>query len=232
MNQDFSLAAYILVGVFFCFSLRAEDGDSAASATSFVFPGGPQAVTVENFVALKSNSPFRRALDLSESLSLTGVARIEGNLFVTLLERETKKTRVVSSSADEEGWRLVEVGGNEAELETVTAQVAIAGGEIFSVRYQERQLKPETANASGRSGSSNGGGKPPVPERDFREGVSGDGFRGPPPPGIVKKLSQLRADDRNRIIQQIGEIRDRGVSSEQRQVIFVRMVDRALQQKR
>jgi hypothetical protein len=194
--------------------------------------GIPQSVSEASFAELKAHPPFSRSLDLSDSIILTGVARVGGTLYATLFEKETEVTRIVSSASNQEGWKLVQLGGNEAELETVTATVSISGGEVFSVRYNQEQLQPGPGASRGAPGGSKSGEKPPKPERDYREGVTGDGFRGPTPPDLVRKLSMLKEDDRNRIIHEIKVIRDKGVSSEERQVIFRRMVDRAVQQRR
>ena len=64
-------------------------------------------------------------------------------------------------------------------------------------------------------------------------GISGDGYRGRPRPNeLVEKLSKLNDDIRGRLIYQLGEMRSRGVSSEERQKAFVEMVDRAVQSRR
>lgn len=195
----------------------------------------PAPVGGEDFAPLVQTSPFLRSLDLSQSLQLTGVARINGELVATLRDRESKKTHLVSRDANDKGWRMVKVEGEQGQLETVTAEIAMAGGETFALRFDETQLRPTEAPIPGGKGSTNPGGPGGQPPRyaNFREGISGDGFRGPPPPELVKKLEQLNDSTRDRIIQQISEIRERGnVGSEERQKIFTRMVDEALQQRR
>lgn len=200
--------------------------------------GAPTAVSERDFDALKTNSPFLRSLDLSQSLILTGIARIEGDLYATLLDRETKETHVVSKAANPQGWRMVAVAGDQQDLETVTAQIAMANGEVFAVRFDEHQLKPGEA----KPGAGPGGPGPP-PQRgpdgrpvyaNFREGISGDGFRGPPPPEMVAKLEKLDERTRDRLIEGIREYRDKhpGVSSEDRQRLFTRMVDAELRRRR
>lgn len=195
----------------------------------------PAPVGGEDFAPLVQTSPFLRSLDLSQSLQLTGVARINGELVATLRDRESKKTHLVSRDANDKGWRMVKVEGEQGQLETVTAEIAMAGGETFALRFDETQLRPTEVPIPGGKGSTNPGGPGGQPPRyaNFREGISGDGFRGPPPPELVKKLEQLNDSTRDRIIQQISEIRERGnVGSEERQKIFTRMVDEALQQRR
>ncbi len=197
----------------------------------------PAPVTNEDFSALKASSPFLRSLDLSQSLILTGFARIKGDLFATLFDRETRQTHIVSRSSNEQGWRMVGVDGDQADLGTVTARIAVAGGEVFSVRFDENQLKPgEGKPGGGPNGTGGPGGTPGPPSSpsNYREGVSGDGFRGPPPPEIVDKLSRLTDEKREEVIRKIREIRDKNpeLGSEDRQGIFRKMLDRALEERR
>jgi len=221
-------------------SLLACVGLSGAVAQEFVSAETsaiPAPVTADDFAALKTSSPFLRSLDLSQTLKLTGVARIEGQLYATLVDRESKKTHLVTQAANPEGWRMVAVAGNQADLTTVTAEIAMASGEVFAVRYDETQLHPPE-NRPGAPGGSQGGpqrgpdGRPVY--ANFREGISGDGFRGPPPPEMVAKLEKLDEKARDRLIQGIREYRDKNpdVSSEDRQKLFTRMVDEELRRKR
>jgi len=221
-------------------SLLACVGLSGAVAQEFVSAETsaiPAPVTAEDFAALKTSSPFLRCLDLSQTLKLTGVARIEGQLYATLVDRDSKKTHLVTQAANPEGWRMVAVAGNQADLTTVTAEIAMASGEVFAVRYDETQLHPPESRP-GTPGGSQGGpqrgpdGRPVY--ANFREGISGDGFRGPPPPEMVAKLEKLDEKARDRLIQGIREYRDKNpdVSSEDRQKLFTRMVDEELRRKR
>lgn len=196
----------------------------------------PAPVSEEDFTALRTGSPFLRSLDLSQTLKLTGVARIEGQLYATLVDRESKKTHLVSQAANPEGWRMVAVGGDQADLTTVTAEIAMASGEVFAVRYDEQQLAPPAPLPGGPAGGGeirrDANGRPIY--TNFREGISGDGFRGPPPPEMVAKLEKLDDTTRERLIQGIREYREKNpnVSSEDRQRLFSRMVDEALQRRR
>lgn len=230
-TSGFRLALVVAAGS--AFGARSQEMGTPALHRSV-----PAAVTEKDFTALKTGSPFLRSLDLSQSLILTGFARIEGDLYATLLDRETKETHVVSKAANPQGWRMVAVAGNQNDLETVTAQIAMASGEVFAVRFDEQQLKPGEAKPGGGQG---GPGGPPQRGPDgrpvyanFREGISGDGFRGPPPPEMVAKLEKLDEKTRERLIQGIREYRDKNpdVSSEDRQRLFTRMVDEALRQRR
>jgi hypothetical protein len=196
----------------------------------------PAPVSEEDYNALKTSSPFLRSLDLSQTLRLTGVARIEGQLYATLVDRESKKTHLVSQAANPEGWRMVAVGGDQADLTTVTAEIAMASGEVFAVRYDEQQLAAPAPPPGGAAGGGqirrDANGRPIY--TNFREGISGDGFRGPPPPEMVAKLERLDDQTRERLIQGIREYRDKNpnVSSEDRQKLFSRMVDEGLRRRR
>lgn len=213
----------------------------AVSAEAQVVAQGPGApapagVTERDFEALRSTSPFRRTLNLSESLILTGIARVQGDLYATLYDLETKESHVVSQSANPQGWRMVGVAGDQTDLEKVTAQISVAGGEVFSVRFDERQLRPVDGRPPFRPGGAGGGGSTgerPMP-RDYKEGFSGDGYRGPPPPEILQKMEKLSESARNELIRGASEIREkyRDKSREERQAIFVRMLDQAVKDRR
>lgn len=228
-----TIASLLLASLLACVALRGAEAQEVASAEASAIPAP---VTADDFSALKTSSPFLRSLDLSQSLKLTGVARIEGQLYATLVDRESKKTHLVSQAANPEGWRMVAVAGNQADLTSVTAEIAMASGEVFAVRYDETQLHPP----ENRPGAPGGGGQVrrdangrPI-YTNFREGISGDGFRGPPPPEMVAKLEKLDEPTRERLIQGIREYRDKNpnVSSEDRQKLFTRMVDEELRRKR
>lgn len=207
--------------------------DAGDSSSPPVSPEGTAPATDEDFSALKTSSPFLRSLDLSESLILTGIARIKGDVFATLLDRETRETHVVSPSANTLGWRMVGIAGNQSDLGTVTAQISVAGGEVFSVRFDENQLKPGESRPGGGPGGGSGPGSN-SPAGNYREGIRGDGFRGPPPPEIVDKLSKLSEGDRETMIRRIIEMREqnRDVGDDERRVMINRMLDRALQERR
>ncbi len=209
------------------------DVDAGESSPQPVSPEGTAPATEDDFSALKTSSPFLRSLDLSESLILTGIARIQGDVFATLLDRETKETHVVSPSANTLGWRMVGIAGNQSDLGTVTAQISVAGGEVFSVRFDENQLKPGESRPGGGPGSGSSSGSD-SPAGNYREGISGDGFRGPPPPEIVEKLSRMSEGERESMIRRIIEFREqhREIGSDERRVIINRMLDRALQERR
>lgn len=224
----FVISDAVALGILVCGALRGDDGIGAATA-AHISPSFPKPVTEEDVAAWKANSPFLRTLDPSKSLVLTGIAHLDGGLFATLFDRDTKETHIVTGSANPQGWQIAGIEGDEANPQTVAVKISMPGGEIFPVRFDEGQLKPAQQ-------------APRIPPdqmrriaeqaRNFKDGISGDGFRGPPPPEVAKKLSRLSEEQRRQLIYRIGELRNRGVSSEERQAIFVRMIDRTLQDAR
>jgi len=130
--------------------------------------GLPQPLTEQHFKEFLESSPFTRVLNLSESLKLTGIARLDGKLLATLMDRETKTTYVVSDVPNPQGWKLVEISSaNGADLETVSAMVAV-DGEMITVRYDDRQLNPGETRPAGSQGKSNDD-RPPPTEKEKKE---------------------------------------------------------------
>lgn len=219
--------------------------------------GLPQAVTEAHFTALKRHSPFLRTLDLSKSLIITGVARIGNEPVATLLDLESSKTSVVSRDAvNSEGWQLVEVNGNLSDIQTLTAKIKMRGGsEIFSIRYEKAPLIVKgpsgvvVSNAVG-NGTPGGGTNPhggPDPRvltpdqmndarnaaRNIREGFKADGYGDNQtiPPEVVSKISRLSVDQRESINVKMYEYRNRGLGMPERQQIYNRLLDQALERR-
>ena len=110
----------------------------------------PQPLTADHFRELKEKSPFTRALNLEEKLRLTGVARVDGKPVATVLDRETKKTYVISEVPNPQGWKLVDVASSSGSaLSAVSATISI-GGEVITVHYDERQLNPQPVRPSNK----------------------------------------------------------------------------------
>lgn len=178
----------------------------------------PQPVEASQFSALQTQSPFTRSLSLSDSLILTGVARMNGNQVATLLNKETKETYVVSSSANTQGWKMVELKSDD-DLEKVAAKISVDGGQVVTVRYGEWQLKPgEAKPGGGGSGGSVSGEK-----------KEGEGRRGPPSE-IREKMAKLSEDQRNKIFSKMRELHEKNpeMSREERGEIFNKMLDKTL----
>jgi hypothetical protein len=226
--------------------LRAQDAAAVA-----VLPGR---VTDDHFAALRTHSPFLRTLDLSRSLVITGLARIDDEPVATLLDLDTSKTSIVTRNAESpEGWQLVEVSGNLSDLESLTAKIKMAGGtEIFSIRYEKTPIPtrgPAGAVVSNRVGNGTaGGGTGPhggpdprvlTPDqmndarnaaRNVTQGFKADGYGDNQtiPPEVVSKISRLTVEQRESINVKMYEYRNRGLGMPERQQIYNRMLDQAV----
>ncbi len=202
--------------------LRAQD-DPPASANVVEDDGLPKPVDAAFFKELKENSPFTRSLNLSDSLILTGVARINDKPVATLMNRETKETYVISDTPNSQGWKMVDISAGD-DLEKVAAKISVSGGEVVTVRFDEAQLKPgEAKPAAGPGGDSNrdgrGGG-----ERRFGRG---DG----PPPEVIEKLRNLTEEQRGKMREYMEKkMRENpNLTSDERREIFRKALDRATQ---
>lgn len=149
----------------------------------------PQPVAEKDFSELMKNSPFTRSLDLSDSLILTGVAKMEGKPVATLLNKESKETYVISEKPNAQGWRMVGISEG-GDLESVTAKIALSGGEVVTVRFDEAQLKPgETKPAAG----------PGDDQRDRGKDGKRRRFGGGPPPEVMAKLKGLSEEQKGKM---------------------------------
>lgn len=202
----------------------------------------PVPVTEDNFTALKASSPFRRSIDFSDSLVLTGVARIEGNVFATLFDKESTASHIVSETVNSQGWQLVGVRGDESDLESLTAKIQVAGGEVVSIRYAKQDFKSSQGRPGDGSGPGGGSGEGQLSQEqiddarragaDPRAGFRGDGYRGTPPPEVLEKLNRMSPQQREELARQVMQMRNRGVESEERQRFYNQALDRASQGRR
>jgi len=121
-------------------------------------PDLPQPVDATAAESLLLNSPFTRALDLSNSLALTGIAFVEGKPVATIMNRATKESYVVSEVPNAQGWKLAETSATK-DLKHTEVKI-MTGAEIVTVRYGDDQLTPE-ARKGARPGQSNRSPGPP-----------------------------------------------------------------------
>ncbi|MBP6603801.1 MAG: hypothetical protein KA250_18445 [Verrucomicrobiales bacterium] len=217
----------------------------------------PSDLTNDYFTALKEHSPFLRTLDVSKSLILTGIARIDEEPVAAFLDLETGKRFVVSKNEiNPEGWQLVEVLGNPTDIETLTAKIKIAGGSgIFSIRYEKSpppmkggpavMVSNRIGNGSSGGGTGPHGGPDPrilTPDQmkdarnaahNIREGFQADGYgdKETIPPEVVSKISRLSVDQRESINVKMYEYRNRGLGMPERQKIYNKMLDQTLERR-
>lgn len=216
-------------------SLAAASAAVSLAAETKVAAVAPTAVAADDFKALKGQSPFLRSLNLSDSLVLTGFAEVENERVATIMNRETKQTYVVSSQVNSQGWKMVELKADD-DLEKAAVKVAVDGGEVVTVRYAEVALKPgEAKPAPGPSTEPVGGASVlAARERGFggRGGPEGRRFMGPPPE-IREKMEKLSDDQRRKLFEKMGELREKhpDMSWEDRGRIFNKTMDKMLNKK-
>ena len=195
------------------------------------------------FEVLYQNSPFTRSVDPANSLLLTGVATIQGEVVATLFDTATGKSQVISKEANQQGWALVGLEGDGSESRTWRAQVRLAGGEVVEVRYQRPPVKGAGGAAAGGGGAGGTPGSAPALSSsqlaeakkaavDYREGFSSDGYPNRPPPEMVEKLSRLSVSQREEINRQMLGYRNQGLGLDERRRIYENLVDRTVQGRR
>ena len=196
---------------------------------------------------------------MSRSLILTGMARIENKTVATMINLETRESFTLSEGeTNPQGWQLVEISGDPADVETLSARVKVTGSEVVSIRYQKSPPSVTIAGSGGKAIVSNrvgngtpGGGTGPhggpdprvlTPDqmadarngaRNIRDGFQADGYgdNEAVPPAVVNKLSRLTVQQREGVNVKMFEYRNRGLGMQERQQIYNRLLDRELQQR-
>lgn len=122
---------------------------------------------------LTESSPFLRAINVSGSVALTGVARIEGRSVFALVDVETSTYYLVTegeTSAD--GWQLMGVASDPKGVESLTARVEVGSGEVVSICYKKspppgkgtRNVMVSNRIGNGKKGRGTGPHGGPVPK--------------------------------------------------------------------
>jgi DNA gyrase/topoisomerase IV subunit B len=99
----------------------------------------PHPVNVAAAEPLIQISPFTRALNLSDSLVLTGIAYIEGKPVATILNKSTKESYVVSDEPNAQGWKLAETSASN-KLARTQAKLVV-GNETVTIRYSDEPVE-------------------------------------------------------------------------------------------
>jgi hypothetical protein len=103
-------------------------------------PAVPSPVSAANYPALLERPPFRQVLSLSQSLVLSGVASLPSGDVVTVWDRATGRSFVVTATPNPQGWKLVELS-KSTDLRSVSATIA-AGEEKITLRFDPERLTP------------------------------------------------------------------------------------------
>lgn len=181
----------------------------------------PQPVTDTDFNSLSVLSPFSRPIDLSETLSLTGFARIGEQNLITLMDQDSEKSHIVSRKANDEGWKLVEVSADvDYASESTFANIAVPGGEIVELRFDGERLEADSMRkrAAGVNGGFGRDSRPP-PSKEEREKWG---------KYIKSRMSKLTDAQRKEIGQRMGQsMKEIGgkLSDRQKGTVFMRIID-------
>lgn len=179
--------------------------------------GSPQPVGESDYEELLSNSPFTRSLNLSDTLSLTGVAHLGDQAMITLVDRKSNETYVVSGDNNSQGWKLVEISP-EDDLETMTAKIAVNGGEMITVRFDEKQLNPEPRKPAPGIKVPTGPDRRSKPTDDDRRRFG---------EMVKKRMSKMSEKQRKRVGELMREKMkgNPGLSDRQKGETFVQILD-------
>ena len=220
--------------------VRAADIAGGAAPSSADDAVIPQPLKADAFEPLMASSPFTRSLGVSDSLILTGIASFDRRIVATLLDTRTMEPQVVSQTPNHDGWQLVGVGGDPANMHTWTARIQVRGGAVVSVRYQTPPVNQARMSFGGpvSGGSPNSRSSSPTLNArqeeeakraavNYREGFSGDGYPRQPPPEVVEKLSRLSTNEREEINRHMIGLYSGGVSMQERRRIYEDLVNRA-----
>lgn len=108
----------------------------------------PESVVDEDFENIAESSPFTRPLNIAETLTLAGLANIDGRPVATLIDEKTKEVHLVTDEPNDDGWKIIEVSRSSG-LEMLTATISVSGSEVTTLRFQEDRLKPTKERVAG-----------------------------------------------------------------------------------
>jgi hypothetical protein len=115
----------------------------------------PTPVTAESYPDLLQRPPFRRVLTLSDSLVLSGVATLPSGKVVTVWDRASARSFVVSSNPNPQGWKLIELS-ESTDLRSVAATIA-AGDQKLTLRFDPERLTPPKLDNTSKPAPRNEG---------------------------------------------------------------------------
>lgn len=151
----------------------------------------PAPVTAGQFSTLLERPPFRRILGLSDSLVLSGVASLPSGDMVTVWNRTTKESFIVTATPNPQGWKLASLT-KSTDPASVTAVIA-SGGQSITLRFDPGRLTPPKLDNTSRPAARTESqvvveallraldpaaaktfeGLPPPSQEDFRKSLAG-----------------------------------------------------------
>lgn len=111
-------------------------------------PAVPGPVNGTQFSALLERPPFRRVLALSDALVLSGVATLPTGRVVTVWDRGSKQSFLVSPQPNAQGWKLVSLT-DSTDLRSISAVIA-SGDQSITLRFDPDRLTPPKLDNTSR----------------------------------------------------------------------------------
>lgn len=118
-------------------------------------PAIPTRITAESYPDLLERPPFRRVLTLAQSLVLSGVAKLPGGTVVTVWDRATARSFIVTATPNPQGWKLLSVT-DSSDLRSVSATIA-AGDQEITLRFDPDRLTPPKLDNTSKPAPRNEG---------------------------------------------------------------------------
>jgi hypothetical protein len=100
----------------------------------------PRPVSAADYPNLLERLPFRQVLSLSQSLVLSGIASLPSGKMITVWDRTSGQSYLVTSQPNAQGWILESISENQ-DLRSASATIA-AGDERITVRFDPTRLTP------------------------------------------------------------------------------------------
>ncbi len=177
-------------------------------------PDLPQPFDPKVLAPILTNSPFNRSVNLSDSLVLTGMATVDGKAMVTLMDKELKRTYVVTDEPNENGWKLAEAP-HQVELKKALVKISI-GSEVVTIRH-DREGQEETMKKDKHSPGSTPQREPSSNDRGYKRGP-----RTGPSPEQRERWEKLSPESQEKVKNLFRENRERVMSmtDEQRRSFF------------
>lgn len=140
--------------------LPSDNLSQPTTATTPTDPDLPQPFDPSTLAAIVENPPFSRIVSVSDSLVLTGMAYVDGKPVVTIFDKDSKQSIVVTEEPNLKGWKLVGARPSE-KIDFAQAQIAI-GGETFNIRHaalskDDMKRDSKSDRRDHRDGPSSGG---------------------------------------------------------------------------
>jgi hypothetical protein len=130
------------------------------------------------------------------------VAYVQGKPMATLLDKESKKTYVVSDEPNPSGWTLTEAP-HSSDIKRMQVKVNVAG-EIVTIRHdteaQDESMKKGKMSPGGPSSSS---GESRPEDRGFKRDHRG------PPPEVMQRYQALSDDAKGKLRKTFEDNRER-----------------------